>query len=73
MLNKYSLSKEEKYTNMIDKNQIFTHFYYVSVKKNYVINAKLCHAIQNEEKNYSFFLKRKHQAPRLKYGLMLMM
>lgn len=57
MLNKYSLSKAEKYTNMTDKNQIFTQFYYVSVKKNYVISAKLCHAIQNEEENYSFFFK----------------
>lgn len=40
---------------MTVKNQIFTQFYYVSVKKNYVINAKLCHAIQNEEENDSFF------------------
>lgn len=42
---------------MTDKNQIFTQFYYVSAKKNYVINAELCHAIQNEEENYSFFAK----------------
>lgn len=42
---------------MTVKNQIFTQFYYVSVKKNYVINAKLCHAIQNEEENDSFFFK----------------
>lgn len=58
---------------MTVKNQIFTQFYYVSVKKNYVINAKLCHAIQNEEENDSFFLSCKHQAPQLKHGLMLVM
>lgn len=30
---------------MTDKNQIFAQFYYVYVKKNYVVNAELCQAI----------------------------
>ena len=45
VLSKCSLSKEEGHIHMTDRKQIVTQFHYVSVKKNYVINAELCHTI----------------------------